>query len=138
MPKYWSFGPASDAAVNSKDEVHVFSRGKHPLTIWEPDGTFISSWGEGTFSANPHGIHIAPNDNVWLVDRDYDIATEYSRNGRPLRSLGQKLAPSPVGLLFPLRCAVCRREGQPLCQQCKAALPRLEMPYCSQCAKPSA
>ena len=95
MPKYWSFGPASDAAVNSRDEVHVFSRGKHPLTIWDPDGTLISSWGEGTFSANPHGIYIAPNDNVWLVDRDYHVATEYSPDGRPLRTLGQKLAPSP-------------------------------------------
>ena len=95
MPKHWAFGPASDAAVNSKDEVHVFSRGDHPLTIWDPDGTFISSWGEGTFSANPHGIYIAPNDNVWLVDRDYHVATEYSPDGTALRTLGQKLAPSP-------------------------------------------
>ena len=49
MPKYWAFGPASDGAVNSKDEVHIFSRGDHPLTIWDKDGNFISSWGEGTF-----------------------------------------------------------------------------------------
>ena len=78
MPKYWEMGLASDGAVNSKNEVHIFSRGLHPVTIWDTDGNFISSWGEGTFSANPHGIYIAPNDNVWLVDRDYHIATEYS------------------------------------------------------------
>ena len=102
MPKYWEFGPASDGAVNSKDEVHIFSRGDHPLTIWDKDGNFISSWGEGTFSANPHGIYIAPNDNVWLVDRDYHIATEYSPSGEILRRLGSKLEPSPsfVGLPF--------------------------------------
>ena len=102
MPKYWAFGPASDGAVNSKDEVHIFSRGDHPLTIWDKDGNFISSWGEGTFSANPHGIYIAPNDNVWLVDRDYHIATEYSPSGEILRRLGSKLEPSPsfVGLPF--------------------------------------
>ncbi len=96
MPRYWSFGPASGAAVNSQDEVHVFSRGLHPLTIWDADGNFISSWGEGTFSANPHGIHIAPNDNVWLVDRDYHIATEYTPDGRTVRTLGKKLEPSPA------------------------------------------
>lgn len=95
MPRYWSLGMASDAAVNSRDEVHVFSRGLHPLTIWTTDGDFISSWGEGTFSANPHGIYIAPNDNVWLVDRDYHIATEHTPDGALLRTLGDKLAPSP-------------------------------------------
>jgi len=96
MPRYWSFGAASDGAVNSRDEVHIFSRGDHPLTIWDRDGNFISSWGERTFSANPHGIYIAPNDNVWLVDRDFHIATEYSPDGKPLRTLGEKLAPSPA------------------------------------------
>ena len=95
MPKYWEFGAASDGAVNSKGEIYIFSRGKHPLTIWTKEGDFISSWGEGTFSANPHGIYIAPNDNVWLVDRDFHIATEYTPGGEALRTLGEKLAPSP-------------------------------------------
>lgn len=95
MPKYWEFGAASDGAVNSKGEIYIFSRGKHPLTIWTKEGDFISSWGEGTFSANPHGIYIAPNDNVWLVDRDFHIATEYTPGGEVLRTLGEKLAPSP-------------------------------------------
>ncbi len=95
MPKYWSLGMASDGAVNSNDEVYIFSRGAHPLTIWDPEGNFISSWGEGSFSANPHGIYIAPNDNVWLVDRDYHIATEFTPGGTQLRTLGDKLAPSP-------------------------------------------
>ena len=95
MPKYWEFEAASDGAVNSKGEIYIFSRGKHPLTIWTKEGDFISSWGEGTFSANPHGIYIAPNDNVWLVDRDFHIATEYTPGGQTLRTLGEKLAPSP-------------------------------------------
>ena len=42
MPKYWAFGAASDCAVNSKDEVHIFSRGEHPLTIWDVNCIFIS------------------------------------------------------------------------------------------------
>ena len=95
VPKYWTLGMVSDGAVNSRDEVHIFSRGLHPLTIWTPEGDFISSWGEGQFSANPHGIYIAPNDNVWLVDRDFHIATEYTPSGDLLRTFGEKLAPSP-------------------------------------------
>lgn len=95
LPRYWEMGMASDGAVNSKNEVHIFSRGLHPLTIWDTEGNFISSWGEGTFSANPHGIYIAPNDNVWLVDRDFHIATEYTPGGEEIRTFGTKLAPSP-------------------------------------------
>ena len=95
MPRFWSFERASDGAVNSRDEIHIFSRGKHPLTIWDVDGNFISSWGEGEFSTEAHGIYIAPNDNVWLVDRDYHIATEHKPDGTLLRTLGNKLAPSP-------------------------------------------
>ena len=96
MPRDWAFGAASDGAVNSKDEVYIFSRDHHPLTIWDTHGNFISSWGEGTFSANPHGIYIAPNDNVWLVDRDFHVATEYTPGGKALQSLGEKGVPSPT------------------------------------------
>ncbi len=95
LPKYWTMGAATDGAVNSQDEIHIFSRGEHPVTIWDPDGNFISSWGEGQFSANAHGIYIAPNDNIWLVDRDFHIATEYTPGGSPIRTLGKKLEPSP-------------------------------------------
>ena len=97
MPKYWEFTTPADAAVNSNGEVYVLSRGdKHPLTIWDYDGNFISSWGEGTFSEVPHGLYITPTDNVWIVDRDFHIATEYTPGGEPLRTLGTKLSPSPT------------------------------------------
>lgn len=70
--------------------------GERPITIWDKDGRFISSWGEGTFSDVPHGIYIGPNDNVWVVDRSYHIATEYTPGGEPIRTLGTKLSPSPT------------------------------------------
>ena len=90
MPKYWEFGGASDVAVNSIDEIHVFSRGDHPLTIWDTDGNFVSSWGEGSFSDNEHGIFIAPNDQVWLVDANYHIVTKHSPLWRAPDDSGQQ------------------------------------------------
>ena len=81
LPMYWSLETAVGVAVNSLDEVHLLSLAKHPLTIWEAVGRFVSSWGEGTFSANPHGIHIGPDDHVWVVDRDYHVATEFTPLG---------------------------------------------------------
>ena len=102
MPKYWEFGIASDVYVNSSDEIHVFSRGLHPLTIWDKDGNFISSWGEGTFSNNEHGIFITKEDTIWLVDSWFHIATEHKPNGELIRTIGNKLQPSETynGLPF--------------------------------------
>ena len=94
MPRYWEFAVASDVYVNSKDELHVFSRGLHPLTIWDKDGNFISSWGEGTFSNNEHGIYITKEDTIWLVDSWFHIATEHNPDGTLIRTIGNKLQPS--------------------------------------------
>jgi len=96
LPKYWSLGQPSDAAVNSKGEIFVVSRGDHPVSIWTADGDFLGSWGEGIFSATPHGIYIGPDDHVWIVDRDHHVAMEFTLEGKPLRTLGQKLSPSPT------------------------------------------
>ena len=41
-----------------------------------------------------------------------------------------------LGLLLPLHCAVCGRDGRALCEGCEATFPRLEKPYCSICAGP--
>jgi hypothetical protein len=102
MPRYWEFTIASDVYVNSKDEIHVFSRGLHPLTIWDKDGNFISSWGEGAFSNNEHGIYITRKDTIWLVDSWYHIATEHNPDGTLIRTIGNKLQPSETynGLPF--------------------------------------
>lgn len=95
--KYQSFGFPSSAAVN--DEGHIFVIGRRteqPITIWDKDGSFLHAWGAGEFSNEPHGITIAPNGNVWVVDRDYHVASEFTQDGKKLRSLGEKLRPSPT------------------------------------------
>jgi predicted amidophosphoribosyltransferase len=43
-----------------------------------------------------------------------------------------------LGLLFPQRCAVCRRPGDQLCQACLGALRRIPPPWCDRCGAPTA
>ena len=96
MLRYWSFGGPSDAAVNSGDEIYVFSRGAHPVTIWDTDGNLISSWGEGAFSkGGAHGIFISPDDHVWLTDIYYHVVTEHTPGGEQFLELGKRMRPSP-------------------------------------------
>ena len=42
-----------------------------------------------------------------------------------------------LDIIFPRACAGCGREGGYLCNECEAAIPRLEPPQCSLCSAPS-
>ena len=37
--------------------MYVFSRGEHPIMVFDRDGNFLRSWGEGVFP-RAHGITI--------------------------------------------------------------------------------
>ncbi len=89
MPEWWSFGLASDVAVDSKDRVWVYSRGNHPVTCWTKDGALVGSWREGFFR-EPHGIFIDKEDNIWLTEKQRHIVTKHSQDGEILLELGKR------------------------------------------------
>ena len=44
--------------VDAQDRVYAFNRGKHPMVVFDRDGNFLRSWGEGVFpprARRPHG-----------------------------------------------------------------------------------
>jgi ComF family protein len=41
-------------------------------------------------------------------------------------------------LLFPIRCAICERPGEALCDACRSRLRRLGPPLCERCGSPGA
>src|SRR5262245_40359426 len=55
LPAGWSFVEVAGVATDSQDHVYVFNRGEHPVVIFDRDGRFLSSWGEGQFQ-RAHGI----------------------------------------------------------------------------------
>ena len=42
-----------------------------------------------------------------------------------------------LDLILPVRCAVCASPGEQLCPSCRDALPRLRLPLCARCGKPT-
>jgi len=67
LPRGWRFLEVVDVAADSQDRVYVFSRGEHPLMIFDREGSFLTSWGEGQFK-RPHGITLGPKDTLFLAD----------------------------------------------------------------------
>ncbi len=101
LPRHWKFGDATDVSVNSKGEIYVLDRGKHPVTLCTPGGDFITSWGEGAFTPFIHGIFVAPNDNVWLADANGHFVSEFTPDGTPVKTLGTRGRPGVAYLGTP-------------------------------------
>ncbi|HET6316518.1 MAG TPA: hypothetical protein VFG86_08670, partial [Chloroflexota bacterium] len=47
IPDGWSHGDVAGVATDSHDRVYVFNRSEHPVIVYDRDGAFLSSWGEG-------------------------------------------------------------------------------------------
>src|SRR5665213_362393 len=67
IPKDIVLGDCAAVGVDSKDNVYAFNRGEHPVAVFDKDGNLLRTWGEGVFS-RPHGVHVAPDDTIWLTD----------------------------------------------------------------------
>jgi DNA-binding beta-propeller fold protein YncE len=65
--------------------------------VFDCDGRFLQSWGEGIF-VRPHGIHIGPDDAVYLTDdRDHTVR-KFSAEGKLLMTLGTRGVASDTGV----------------------------------------
>ena len=49
LPDGWALNDVAAVAVDKQDRVYVFNRGAHPMIVFDRDGNFLRSWGEGLF-----------------------------------------------------------------------------------------
>jgi len=87
----------ADVAVDSNGRVYLFCRSEHPVLIYERDGRFVGSWGEGVFSRRAHGITTAPDDTLWLTDDGDQTVRRFTRDGRLLATIGTSGLGSDTG-----------------------------------------
>ncbi len=68
LPDGWSFKEVAAVGVDNKDNVYAFNRGEHPVMVFDRDGNFLRSWGEGQYP-RAHGVHMGPDDSIYLDRR---------------------------------------------------------------------
>ena len=96
VPPGWSACGMAAVAVDSQDRVYGFSRGEHPVIVFNTKGEYLCSWGEGMF-AFPHAIRADPQDNIWIVDRDHCQVFKFTTRGELLMTIGTKGYRSDTG-----------------------------------------
>ncbi len=120
LPPGRTFVEVAGVATDSRDRVHVFSRGDHPVMIFEPDGRFVTSWGAGVFR-RPHGITIGPDDAVYCTDDLDHTVRKFTPDGRLLLTLGTGGQPSDTGVAG-IDYRTIRRGGAPFHRPTNVAL----------------
>ena len=95
LPPGETFAMVSAVATDSQDRVYGFQRKDPPIVIFDRNGNFLSSWGNGAFLF-AHGISIS-NDIVYLTDRDSSVCLMYTLDGKPIQMLGRHGVHSDTG-----------------------------------------
>jgi sugar lactone lactonase YvrE len=96
IPADGQFGEVPGIACDSRDRVYLFARGTRAVHVFDPEGTPLSTWGDGLFK-RPHGICIGPDDTVYCTD-DFDHTVRaFTTDGRLRLTLGTSGRPSDTG-----------------------------------------
>ena len=95
LPDGWSFKEVAAVGVDRNDNVYVFNRGEHPMMVFDRDGNFLRSWGEGQYP-RAHGVHMGPDDSIYLTDDGGHFVRKCRlEDGKVLLELGVPGKPAP-------------------------------------------
>ncbi len=94
IPDGWEFRDVAGVAVDHKDNVYVFNRGEHPMMVFDREGNFLRSWGEGIFS-RAHGLHIGPDEALYCTDDGDHTVRKCTLEGKVLMEIGIPGKPTP-------------------------------------------
>ncbi|HSU05370.1 MAG TPA: 6-bladed beta-propeller [Acetobacteraceae bacterium] len=106
LPRGWSFSsptregrPPSTCvrgAATANGDVLVLARSAHPVMVFDAEGRFVTSWGEGCFSSFVHGLSVDAAGHVWIADSGRHEVTEHAADGTLIRTLGDREVPAPT------------------------------------------
>jgi len=92
-PDDMPWGQTPGIAVDSKDQVWVFTRAEPPIQIYSADGAFIRAWGKGMIGCTPNGpgshhMKIDSQGMIWLADVADHVVSQFMPDGKLLKTLG--------------------------------------------------
>ena len=101
LPEGWSYKEVAAVGVDSRDQVYLFNRGEHPMIVFDREGNFLRSWGEGVFP-RAHGITMGPDDTIYCTDDADHTVRKCTLDGKVLMTVGVSGKPAPFfsGLPF--------------------------------------
>jgi DNA-binding beta-propeller fold protein YncE len=94
LPDEIVLGDVAAVGVDRQGRVYAFNRGEHPVAVFDAAGNLLRTWGEGVF-IRPHGVHMGPDDTIWLTDDGDHTVRHCTLDGRVLLTIGVPGEPKP-------------------------------------------
>jgi DNA-binding beta-propeller fold protein YncE len=82
-----SWREVAAVAVDSKDNVYAFTRGDHPIVVFDREGNFLRTWGEDIFTS-AHGLTLGPDDTLYCTDQGDHTVRHCTTEGKVLMTIG--------------------------------------------------
>ena len=121
IPEGYSMMEVGGLCTDRQDRVYALNRGAHPVVVFDRDGNFQTSWGEGNF-IRPHGCCLGLDDSIYCVDDSNHVVSQFTLDGKLIKELGTRGKESDTGapvLTRPFtvdlyaRLAMIKRSGPP-------------------------
>jgi DNA-binding beta-propeller fold protein YncE len=97
LPAGFSHRDVAGVAVDANDRVYLATRVRSCVFVYERDGTFVRTWGEGMFSDRLHGITVHPDGTLFVVDDAGHSVRHFTADGKELAPIGPVGKPSDTG-----------------------------------------
>jgi len=87
LPPGLRYSEVAAVGVDSRDNVYVFARGQNPMIVFDRDGNFLRTWGQGLF-VRAHGLHIGTDDTLYCTDDGDHTVRHMTTEGKLLMEIG--------------------------------------------------
>lgn len=96
LPEGWSFLDVGGISIDSQDRVYILNRSAHPVMVFDREGNFLTSWGEGLFK-RAHGSGVGSDGSIYCTDDKNHTVRKFTPEGKLLMTLGNEDRPSDNG-----------------------------------------
>lgn len=105
LKPYWISWPkelkgctAVGGCCDSEGNLYISTRGtSSPITIFNSEGQYLKSIGQGLFSDNLHGLSVTNRDTLLCTDSDRHVVREIDLDGKLIRDFGTLDKPGDTG-----------------------------------------
>ena len=101
LPDGIVLGDVAGVAIDKDDHVYLFTRGPHPLLVFDREGNLLRTWGEGTF-IRPHGVDVGLDGRIYCTDDGAHNVRIFTPDGNQVSEISLPDQPKPFmgGLPF--------------------------------------
>jgi len=97
LPAGFHHRDVAGVSLDAQDRVYILTRDEPRVIVYEPDGTYRASFGEGLFTNRTHGLTVGPDGFIYCADDGDHTVRKFSPAGELLMTLGTPGVASDTG-----------------------------------------